>query len=73
MSLISQHFLKVMLPGSLLTVSVNILVSSSFSMSISARNHMIGRAILDKLPECIFKKFEIAQVKRGKFQNFQKS
>ena len=37
---------------------------------------MFGRAIWDKLPECIFEYFEIAEVKRGKrgqFQNFQKS
>ena len=34
---------------------------------------MFGRAIWAKLPECIFENFEIARVKRGKFQNFQKS
>ena len=34
---------------------------------------MSGRAIWDKLPECIFENFEMAQVKRGQFQNFQKS
>ena len=34
---------------------------------------MFGKAIWDKLSECIFENFEIAQVKRGKFQNFQKS
>ena len=32
-----------------------------------------GRAICNKLPECIFKIFEIARVKRGQFQIFQKS
>ena len=36
-------------------------------------NHMYGKAIWDKLPECIFGNFEIARVKRGQFQNFQKS
>ena len=35
---------------------------------------MFGRAIWDKLPECIFENFEITRVqKRGQFQNFQKS
>ena len=32
---------------------------------------MLGRAIWDKLPECIFEKFEIARVKWGQFQNFR--
>ena len=40
---------------------------------ISTSNHMFGRAICDKLPKCIFESFEIARVKRGQFQNFQKS
>ena len=39
----------------------------------STSNHMFGREIWDKLLECIFENFEIAQVKRGQFQNFQKS
>ena len=34
---------------------------------------MFGWPILDKLPECIFENFEIARVKRGQFQNFQRS
>ena len=34
---------------------------------------MFGRTILDLLPECIFGNVEIARVKRGQFQNFQKS
>ena len=34
---------------------------------------MFGRANWDKLPECIFENFEIARVKQGQFQNFQKS
>ena len=41
--------------------------------SISTGNHMFGRAIWDKLPKCVFENFEIARVKRGQFQNFQKS
>ena len=40
---------------------------------ISTSNHMLGRAIWDKLPKCIFENFEIARVKRGQFQIFQKS
>ena len=34
---------------------------------------MFGRAIWDELPERIFENFEIDRVKRGQFQNFQKS
>ena len=34
---------------------------------------MFGRAIWDKLPECIFENYEIARVKRVQFQNFKKS
>ena len=37
------------------------------------RNHMSGREIWHKFPECIFENFEIALVKRGHFQNFQES
>ena len=33
---------------------------------------MLERAIWDKLPECFLKNFEITQVKREQFQNFQK-
>ena len=33
---------------------------------------MLGRAIWDKLPKCIFENFEIAWVERGQSQNFQK-
>ena len=40
---------------------------------ISTSNDMLGRTILDKLPECIFENFEIARVKQGQFQIFQKS
>ena len=34
---------------------------------------MFGRAIWDKWPEGVFENFEIAQVKREQYQNFQKS
>ena len=35
---------------------------------------MFGKAIWNKLPECIFENFETARVKKGRqFQNFQKS
>ena len=40
---------------------------------ISTSNHMFGRAIWVKLPKWIFEIFGIAQVKRGQFQNFNKS
>ena len=44
-----------------------------FALKISTSNQMLGRAICDKLPECIFESFEIALVKQGQFLNFQKS
>ena len=34
---------------------------------------MFGMASWDKLVKCIFDIFETVRVKRGKFQNFQKS
>ena len=34
---------------------------------------MSGRGIWDKLAGYIFENFEIARVKRGQFQSFQKS
>ena len=40
---------------------------------INTGNHMFVRAIWDKLPEYISANFEIARVKRGQFQIFQKS
>ena len=45
----------------------------TFTWTICASNHMSGRATWDKLPESIFENFQIARVKQGKFQNFQKS
>ena len=39
----------------------------------TSSNHVFWRAIWDKLRKCIFENYEIAQVKRGQFQNFQKS
>ena len=44
-----------------------------FNTEINTSNHVFGRAIWDKLPKCTFENFEIAQVKRGHFQNFQNS
>ena len=40
---------------------------------ISTSNRMFGREIWDKLHACIFENFEIARLKQGQFQNFQKS
>ena len=51
--------------------SVSLIVECN--KKINTSNHMLGREIWNKLPECIFEKFEIARVKRGQFQNFQKS
>ena len=33
----------------------------------------LGGLFWDKLSECIFENFEIVRVKRGQFQNYQKS
>ena len=41
--------------------------------SISTSNHVFGRVIWDKLPKCIVENSEIAWVKQGQLQNFQKS
>ena len=41
--------------------------------SVSTGNHMLGRAIWDKLHKCIFENFEIARVKLVQFQNVKKS
>ena len=40
---------------------------------VSTDNHLFGRVIWDKLSECVFEKLEVARVKQGKFQSFQKS
>ena len=40
---------------------------------VCTSNHMLRRAIWDKLPEGVFENFEIARVNRRQFQNFQKS
>ena len=45
----------------------------NWTNDISTSNHMFSSAIWDKLPECIFENSEFARVKRGHFQNFQKS
>ena len=44
-----------------------------FIARVATSNNMFGRAIRNKLPECVFENFEIARVKQGQFQNFQKS
>ena len=41
-------------------------------MEISFSNHMFGREVWDKLPECIFENFETAWVKREQFQILSK-
>ena len=46
--------------------------SDKLLYEINTSNHMFGRAIWDKLPECVFESFQIAQVKRGQLENFQK-
>ena len=51
---------------------MNLIFKFSRLECISTSNHMFGRAICDKLPECSFENFEIVPVKRGQFQNFQK-
>ena len=42
-------------------------------MKVCTSNHMFVREIWKKLPNYIFENFEIVQVKRGQYQNFQKS
>ena len=36
-------------------------------------NDIFVRGICNKMPKCIFNNFEIAHVKQGQFQSFQKS
>ena len=40
---------------------------------INISNRMFGRAIWDKLLECILENLEMTQVKREQYQNFQES
>ena len=40
---------------------------------ISTSNRMFGKAIWDKLSECILENVENARVKRRQFQNYKKS
>ena len=47
-----------------ITIDINFTVIFQIICTI---NCMFGRAIWDKLPECIFENFEIAQVKRVQF------
>ena len=51
----------------------HVITSTNVYTTIYTSDHMFGRAIWDKLPKCIFENSEIALVKRGQFQNFQKS
>ena len=53
--------------------AINKVKQISLSHVVSTSNHMFERVILDKLPECISENFEIARLKQGQFQNFQKS
>ena len=53
--------------------NVALKVFHNTNYAISTSNHVFGRAIWGKLPVCIFENFEIARVKWGQFQNFQKS
>ena len=43
----------------------------NLSKLISTSNYMFGKSIWDKLPECIFEKFEIGRVKRGQLRIFK--
>ena len=45
----------------------------SLRESISTSNRMFEWVIWDELPKCIFENFEILEVKRRQFQNFEKS
>ena len=54
-------------------MSLKIVFAPGASHVICTNNRMFVRAIRDKLLEDIFENFEIARVKRGQFQNFQKS
>ena len=47
--------------------------SSLWLSGICISNYLFERGIWNKLSECIFEDFETARVKRGQFQNFQKS
>ena len=40
---------------------------------ISTSNYKFGRENLNQFPKSIFESFEIARVKRGQLQSFQKS
>ena len=62
-----------MIPTILVFLILIVILIPCFSQIISTSNHMFVKAIWDKLPECIFENFEIARVKQGQLQNFQKS
>ena len=74
----SYKLLTISAKISILDVGLGSKYTYAFDRTISlyvicTSNHMFGRAIWDKLNEYIFENFEIAPVKRGQFQNFQKS
>ena len=41
--------------------------------TISISNHIFGKVIRDNLSECTNFEIDLVKVKRGQFQNFQKS
>ena len=45
----------------------------SIDKTISISNHIFGKVIWDKLSECTNFEIALVKVKRGQFQNFQKS
>ena len=50
------------------------MINSSFMCYlISTANHMFGKAIWDKLPECIFENFEISKFKKIKSLIYSKN
>ena len=50
----------------------DIINNRSLFQPICNSNHMFGRAIFDKLPKGLFRNLEMAWVKQGQYQNFQK-
>ena len=53
-------------------LSIKCWVMKKKKSRVSTSNHMFGRAIWDKLPQCIFENFEIARLKRGAISKFLK-
>ena len=71
--------IKTLIVTKSLSMKVFIATTSFFGVSVkmsqmsqmSTSDHMLGRAIWDKLSECIFENFEIARVKPGNFKIFE--